>query len=131
MHTPSFYRTYGLPLFVQQFLVMESGKGELRDPLTHESQDQYYCILEGQMFKAERNRKRYTLYNARYNSTALWAGTVGLALNHPVCVQGRSQPFLIGGSKLFSKSLLYTTSTVTNSGTSWENIWPPYIMSAI
>ena len=36
------------------------------------------------MFKAKRNWKRYTLpYNARYNSTGLWAS---IALNRPVCV---------------------------------------------
>ena len=45
-------------------------------------------------------------------------------------MQGRSQAFLIEGSKLFSKSLLYTQPH-TNSDTSWENNWPPYIMSAI
>ena len=41
------------------------------------------------MFRAERNGKRYTLYNARYNSTGYGEvmGHCGpIALNHPVCV---------------------------------------------
>ena len=65
----------------------ESRKGELRDPLTCMRAkllwDQYYCVLEGQMFKAKRNGKRYTLYNARYNSTGLWASISPI---RPVCV---------------------------------------------
>ena len=34
--------------------------------------------------------------------------------------QGRSQPFLTEGSKLFSKSWLYTAMQIQISGTSWE-----------
>ena len=44
--------------------------------------DQYYCILEGQMFNmAERNGKRYTLYN---NVTALVYGPLYSPLRGPL-----------------------------------------------
>ena len=45
MHTPSFYRIYGLPLFVQQFLVMSLIPGavvsRVRSPVCNQLADLY------------------------------------------------------------------------------------------